>query len=102
MAHFFYKLLPPRTTFAHDMTAEEAAVMGQHVAYWKGLIDGGLKVFALGPVADPAGMFGVAVVEAADEAAARELARNDPAIRQAHFGFRHEIHHMPRGVMHSS
>ena len=100
--HFFYKLVPPRATFMQDMSPEEAAVMAGHVAYWKGLIEGGLKVFALGPVADPAGAFGIAVMELEDEAAARELARNDPAIRQAQFGLRYELHPMPRGVMHSS
>jgi uncharacterized protein YciI len=102
MTHFFYKLLPPRASFARDMTPDEAAVMGRHVAYWKDLIDRGLKVFALGPVADPAGMFGIAVIEAADAAAAQELASNDPAIGQANHGFRYELHVMPRGVMHSS
>ena len=102
MQHFFYKLVPPRASFAQDMTPDEAATMGQHVAYWKGLIDGGLKVFALGPVFDPAGIFGIAVIEAENEAAAHELGRNDPAIRQAGQGFRYELHPMPRGVMHSS
>jgi len=31
---FLCRLLPPRPTFAQDMTAEEAAVMTDHVAYW--------------------------------------------------------------------
>ena len=31
--HFFMKLIPPRPTFAQDMTAEERAVMQQHVQY---------------------------------------------------------------------
>ncbi len=99
--HFFYKLLPPRATFAVDMTPEEAAVMGQHVAYWKGLIDDGLKVFALGPVGDPKGVFGIAVIEVETEAAAHELGHNDPAISRTEYGFRYELHPMPRGVMHS-
>jgi hypothetical protein len=98
---FFYKLVPPRPTFAQDMTAEEAAMMGQHAAYWKGRIEAGLTVFALGPVADPAGVFGIGVMEVESEAVAHELARNDPAIAQARFGFRYEMHPMPRGVMHS-
>ena len=102
MAHFFYKLLPPRASFAQDMTPDEAAVMGRHVAYWKDQMDRGLKVFALGPVADPAGIFGIAVIEATDAATAQELGSNDPAIRQAEYGFRYELHLMPRGVMHSS
>lgn len=99
--YFFYKLIPPRPSFAQDMTADEAAMMGQHAAYWKEQIEGGLQVFALGPVADPAGVFGMGVMEAKSDAAAHELARNDPAIVQAQFGFRYEVHPMPRGVMHS-
>ncbi|HET6907523.1 MAG TPA: YciI family protein [Rhodanobacteraceae bacterium] len=99
--HFFYKLVPPRPGFAQDMSAEEAAMMGQHAIYWKGRIEDGLKVFALGPVADPAGVFGMAVMEVESEAAAHALARNDPAIAQTRFGFRYEMHPMPRGVMHS-
>lgn len=102
MAHFFYKLVPPRASFAQDMSAEEAAMMGQHAVYWKSLIDDGLKVFALGPVADPAGVFGIAVMEVENEAIARGLAHKDPAIVQTQFGFRYELHLMPRGVMHSS
>jgi uncharacterized protein YciI len=74
--------------------------MGRHVAYWKE--DRELRVFALGPVADPAGMFGIAVIEAADAAAAQELALNDPATRQVEYGFRYELHLMPYGVMRSS
>lgn len=99
--HFFYKLVPPRPTFAQDMSAEEAAMMGRHAVYWKGRIDAGVKVFALGPVADPAGVFGMGVMETESEADAHELARNDPAVQQTQFGFRYEMHPMPRGVMHS-
>jgi hypothetical protein len=99
--HFFYKLVPPRPTFAQDMCAEEAAMMGRHAMYWKSRIESGLRVFALGPVADPAGVFGMAVIEVESDASAHELARNDPAIAQARFGFRYELHPMPRGVMHS-
>jgi hypothetical protein len=69
--------------------------------YWKGRIENGVKVFALGVVADPAGVFGMAVMETESEVDAHELARNDPAIAQARFGFRYEMHPMPRGVMHS-
>jgi uncharacterized protein YciI len=65
------------------------------------LIDRGLKVFALGPVADPGGMFGIAVIEAGDMAAAQGLASNDPAVRSAEYGFQYELHPMPRGVMYS-
>ncbi|MDQ6702087.1 MAG: SRPBCC domain-containing protein [Pseudomonadota bacterium] len=54
---FLCRLLPPRPTFAQDMTAEEAAVMREHAAYWgKHLHKGTAIVF--GQVADPKGAWG--------------------------------------------
>ncbi|MGH8282303.1 MAG: YciI family protein [Gammaproteobacteria bacterium] len=100
MPFFFCKLVPPRSTFATDLSPVEAAAMGQHALYWKGLVEGGARVFALGLVMDPAGAFGIGIVEIDDEAAVRELTENDPAIK-ANVGLRYEIHPMPRGVMHS-
>ena len=100
MPAFFCKLVPPRSTFAQDIAPAEAAVMGQHALYWQGRIERGVRVFALGLVADPAGAFGVAIIEADGEATVRALADADPAI-QAGIGMRYEIHPMPRGVMHS-
>lgn len=99
MAHFFCKLVPPRPTFAQDLDEAEAAVMAQHAMYWKSLIDAGVKVFALGLVLDPAGAFGIGVIEAESETRVRELTNNDPAIKSGR-DFRYDIHPMPRGVMH--
>lgn len=101
MSSFFCKLVPPRSTFMHDLTPAEAVVMGQHASYWKTLIEQGVRVFALGPVADPAGGFGVAVIEVADEVAINALTDDDPAIKSG-IGMHYEIHPMPRGVMHGS
>lgn len=100
MQAFFYKLLSPRATFPHDITEAEAAVMRDHAHYWEKRIASGLTVHALGPVFDPAGAFGIAVIEVEDQAQAHVLARNDPAILSG-CGFRYELHPMPRGVMHS-
>lgn len=100
MAAFFCKLVPPRPTFAGDMTPAEFTVMQQHVSYWKGLIDQGVRVFALGPVADPAGAYGIGIVEVEDEGAMRALTEADPAIT-ANAGMHYDIHPMPRGVLHS-
>lgn len=100
MQVFYCKLVAPRATFVQDITAAEAATMGQHAVYWKRLIEQGTKVFALGLVLDPAGGFGIGIVEAADEAEMRALTDNDPAIT-AGIGMRYEIHPIPRGVMHS-
>ncbi|WP_371781119.1 YciI family protein [Streptosporangium subroseum] len=64
------------------MTEAEAAVMRDHVAYWQALADKGAAV-AFGPVADPAGSWGVAIVEAenADEVYAIRAA--DPVVTSA-------------------
>jgi hypothetical protein len=100
MQYFYCKLVAPRTTFVHDMSDAETAVMGKHAMYWKGLIDGGATVYALGLVLDPAGAFGVGIIGVESEAEIRELTANDPAIK-SNCGFRYDIHPMPRGVMHS-
>lgn len=100
MQTFFCKLVPPRSTFVQDITPAETEVMGRHAAYWQSLIEHGTRVFALGLVLDPAGAFGVGIVEAEDAAAARALTDHDPAIL-AGLGLHYEIHPMPRGAMHS-
>lgn len=101
MPTFFCKLVPPRPSFASDITPEEAAVMQRHVLYWKSLIEQGTRVFALGVVGDPAGACGVGIVEVEDAAAIRALTARDPAIT-ADIGMHYEIHPMPRGVVHST
>lgn len=94
MKYFLYKLIPPRPTFAQDMTEVEARLMQEHAAYWKGLMDRGLVV-AFGPVLDPKGVYGVAIVEFEDTANADDLGIDDPTIK-ANVGFRFEIYPMPQ------
>ena len=53
-------------------TEAERHLMGQHVAYWSVLATNGTAI-VFGPVADPQGGYGVAVIQASDEAAMREL-----------------------------
>src|SRR5262245_41369889 len=77
--HFVYKLVPPRPTFASDMTADEATIMASHGAYWHEQLAAG-RVLAFGPVHDPAGVWGLGLIEADDEAAAIQLVQADPAI----------------------
>ncbi len=57
--YFYVRLIPPRPTFASDMSAEERALMQQHVGYFRGLFDQG-KVLIFGPVLDPTDNFGMA------------------------------------------
>jgi uncharacterized protein YciI len=101
MATFFCKLVPPRPTFAVDLSPAEAEVMKRHAGYWQDLIIRGVvRVFALGPVMDPAGAFGIVVMERENETAVRALSEADPAVT-AGIGMHYEIHPMPRGVMHN-
>ncbi|HEY2546068.1 MAG TPA: YciI family protein [Candidatus Acidoferrum sp.] len=77
--HFFVKLIPPRPTFPMDMTADERALMMQHVQYTKEKFDAG-KVLIYGPVMVAAGAFGMAVFEASDETEVRHVLENDPSV----------------------
>jgi uncharacterized protein len=79
------------------MTDAEVKLMQQHVAYWKGLMDRGL-VIVFGPVADPKGTYGVAILELEEEADANALAMNDPTIK-ANVGFNFEVYPMDRAVL---
>jgi len=77
--YFFVRLNPPRSTFATDMSEEERDIMKQHAAYWMPhLDDGSLIVF--GPVMDPNGVFGVAVLAVDTEEQLQDLVNNDPAM----------------------
>lgn len=92
MSYFLYKLIAPRPTFAQDMTAAEAKLMAEHGVYWKDLTDKGIALL-FGPVLDPKGSWGLAVVETKNEAEVSAIGRNDPAIKSAQ-GFGFEIYPM--------
>jgi uncharacterized protein YciI len=79
MNHFLYKLIPPRPTFDRDMNETEQAVMGRHVAYWQELTERGTAI-VFGPVGEPAGTWGLAVVAAETMADVRALGDADPAV----------------------
>ncbi len=97
MNHFLFKLIPPRPSFPTDITETEGAIMEAHFGYWAQVIADGNAV-AYGPVEDPRGTYGIAVVEVSDEAKAQHIADDDPAIRSmAGFGF--ELHPMPGAMV---
>ena len=50
------------------------------VGYWKDLSDRRIAII-FGPVLDPKGTWGLAIVEVASEPEAHILGRNDPAVR---------------------
>jgi uncharacterized protein YciI len=79
MKHFAYKLIPPRPTFNLDMDDHEKTVMNAHMQYWAALF-ASKKVIVYGPVLDPGGVYGLAVVEVETDDEARAIAENDPAV----------------------
>jgi uncharacterized protein YciI len=78
MDHFLYMLIPPRSTFDRDMSEDEQAIMGRHVAYWQEMAECGTAI-AFGPVRDAAGAWGLAVVEAETMTEIRALGDEDTA-----------------------
>lgn len=76
--HYFLRLNPPRASFMNDMTEAECSIMQQHVAYWAPFVQDG-TVIVLGPVMDPKGGFGMAVVAVESESHLQELMKQDPA-----------------------
>ena len=79
MKQFFaMKLIPPRPSFAQDMSEDERKIMMQHVAYWKDLTEKGFTV-VYGPVLDPNGAYGFGVVQVDSEDQVKDFIAHDPA-----------------------
>ena len=96
MAYFLCRLNPPRPSFALDMSEEERALMEEHGAYWIGHMESDLVV-VFGVVADPSAPWGAAILNVADEQAARALTAEDPVIVRGS-GFAYDIFPMPNAV----
>lgn len=94
--YFVYKLIPPRPTFIADMSEAEAAIMRQHSRYWHSLLERGMVV-VFGPVLDPSGGWGLAVVEAQTAHDVRSLGNDDPAVKSGMASF--DVYTMPRAVV---
>lgn len=96
MKYYLYKLLPPRPTFPGDITPAEVQLMQEHSAYWRKQMAAD-QVIAFGPVADPRGAYGIAILHVENGADSKALADMDPVI-VANRGFSYEIHPMPSVV----
>lgn len=90
---FVYRLIPPRPTFAADMSEDEQAIMGRHATYWAELFERG-SVVTFGVVMEPDDLWGLAVVEAEDEDEVRAIVAGDPAVSTSLCTFRIGV--MPR------
>jgi uncharacterized protein YciI len=80
MPHFMFKLIAPRPTFAKDMNEEERKLMQQHAIFWNDLLSKGTAL-VYGPVLDPKGTYGLAIIEAGNEADAHGICADDPTIK---------------------
>jgi hypothetical protein len=78
LKHYFLKLNPPRLSFTLDMTTQERAVMLAHIQYWMPYVQDG-TVIVLGPVADPKGGYGIAIIGVNDQSLLDRLVAGDPA-----------------------
>lgn len=78
MAEWIYFIHPPRANFAATMTGEERAAWGEHFERLQRLLADGVLILA-GPTLGEVNT-GVAVIEAPDEATARRIMEEDPAI----------------------
>ncbi|MBQ0824155.1 hypothetical protein KBI52_28565 [Microvirga sp. HBU67558] len=79
------------------MTPSEAELMQKHTAYWQDLADRGIAL-VVGPVLDPAGIWGIAIIDAKDADAAAALTSDDPVIAGGG-GFRYDIHLVPQAIL---
>lgn len=100
MGYFLLKLVSPRPTFPFDIADVERKAMGEHVEYWRKLTADGHAV-AVGPVFDPKGPWGLAIVETENEAEAEAFTAADPIINAA-LGFRYEVAPMPQIILRES
>ena len=85
---FHCRLIPPRPDFAFTMT-EERELMGRHADYLRGKLREGTMILA-GPVADPAGPWGLLILRVGSEAEARAVTDGDP-VSSSGRGFHYEI-----------
>ena len=76
MATFSYFLHPPRDNFAETMTELEQQTWGRHFAWLQELYAAGALIL-VGVTQGPVNT-GVAILEAADEDAARDIVAADP------------------------
>jgi uncharacterized protein YciI len=78
MAEWIYFIHPPRDDFAATMTPDEERVWDAHFERLKRLLVAGTLILA-GPTLGRINT-GIAIIEAPDEASARRIMEEDPAI----------------------
>ncbi len=82
MRHFLYRIQPTRVDMLVQSTPEEDTIVEQHFGYLQDLTRQGVVLHAGRTLITGEASFGIIIFVAEDEAAARALVHNDPAVRQ--------------------
>lgn len=80
LAHFACLIRPVRPGFIEQSTPEEDRIMGDHFQYLKAATEAGTVLMA-GPCIAGADSFGIIVLQAESEDAARRFMEHDPSVR---------------------
>jgi len=78
--YFFFRLIPPRATFPHDITEAEQRLMDEHFRYFQEQFAAG-KIVIYGPVMAPQGAFGLAILEVDGAEDAQKFGEGDPSVK---------------------
>ena len=82
MSEWLYYLRPARLGMVTEgSTPEEAEIVGHHFNYLKDLTEKGVMILMGRTQNNDESTFGIAIFEAEDEAAARAIMENDPAVK---------------------
>lgn len=76
---FALKAIPPRPDFQRDMTEDEGKIMQRHIAYWTEHLKNGI-VPIFGPVFDPKGGYGLAIIKVESAEQVESMIADDPAV----------------------
>ena len=80
-----------------DVTPAETLLMQEHGVYWRQRVAEG-QVVVFGPVADPSGPYGLAIIRLEDGEDPLSFGQQDPAIK-AKAGFTFTVSVMPQAVL---
>ena len=80
---YLYKIQPTRPEMlAEGATPEEEAIVSEHFAYLKDLMEQGVLLLAGRTLNTDQSSFGIVIFNAESEAVALAVMHNDPAVRQ--------------------
>ena len=82
MSEWLYYLKPTRLEMLTEgSTPDESEIVGRHFAYLKDLTEKGIMILMGRTQNNDESTFGIAIFEAEDEAMARTIMENDPAVK---------------------